>query len=524
MRCLAGWQVEVLLGYGTFVLDRGASRQAGPGNRQSPRMKTLTGWRAAGLAFGLGALMALGQAPLGGWFVTLPALAVFLVLVAGQGGVRRSAFVGWFGGAGYFALSLNWIVEPFLIDVARYGWMAPFALILMAFGMAMFWAAAGALAGWSRGPLAAMVVGLGVVELGRGYVLTGFPWALIGHVWIDTPVVQVAALIGPSGLTLITLGMAAGLTRVRWIPVSVVALAAVWAFGVWQLAQPGPPARDVTLRLVQPNAAQGVKWDEGMAQVWFDRLMAATAADPPVDLVIWPETALPYLLEFNPELPAMIAAAGRGAQVAFGVQRVDGEAAYNSMVVLTAGGAVTARYDKHHLVPFGEFLPLGDLLFDWFGLRAFAAKAGQGYTAGPGPVVLDLGPDLGKVLPLICYEAVFPQGLRGAGRADWLLQITNDAWFGDWTGPFQHLAQARLRAIEQGLPLIRVANTGVTAGFDARGRLVADLPFQTDGFVDVALPGALPPSIYAIWGEGPVLLILAGLALVLIRRRGRVAA
>jgi len=491
------------------------------------------GWRTAGLAAACGAAMATGQAPVGAWFVTLAALAALLGLVARQQGVAAAAYVGWFAGAGYFALALNWIVEPFFVDIARDGWMAPFAPVLMAFGLGGFWAAAGALAGGSRRPVAAMVLGLGLAELARGYVLTGFPWALIGHVWIATPVAQAAALIGPSGLTLLTLWLAAGLAglvppglaearqRQTWRGglVAGAALLLVWAFGAWQLARPDPALQGATVRLVQPNAAQAVKWDPDLARRWFDRLMAATSAAPPVDLVIWPETALPYLLD--PDLARRIGGAANGATVAVGMQRVDGRQAWNTLVVLAPDGSRLASYDKHHLVPFGEYLPFGDLLFDWLGISAFASKAGQGYTPGPGPRVLDLGPTLGRVLPLICYEAVFPQGLRGAGRPDWLLQVTNDAWFGRWTGPFQHAAQARLRAIEQGLPLVRVANTGVTVVYDARGREVAALPFQTVGALDVAVPGALPATIYARWGEGPVGLLLAGLGLWLMRHNRR---
>ncbi len=484
--------------------------------RQNSAMAGWPGGRQVGLGFVLGAAMALGQAPFDAWYLTVPALAGLVSVVARQPGIRQSAWIGWFGGAGYFALSLSWIVEPFFIDFAQDGWMAPFAPVLMAFGLGLFWAAAGALAGWTRRPVLGMWVGLGIAELARGYVLTGFPWALIGHVWIDTPVAQLAAAVGPSGLTLLTLGIAAGLQHRRLVPMSLAVLAAVWAFGLWQLRLPDPAEPGVTVRLAQPNAAQGSKWDPDNARMFFDRLLAFSAAKPAVDLVIWPETALPYLLENSPGLAANIAAAA-GVPVVVGLQRVDGPRVWNGLKVLGAGGVVMATYDKHHLVPFGEYLPFGDVLFEWLGISAFASQAGAGYSAGPGPKLLDLGPKLGRVLPLICYEAVFPQGLRGVGRAGWLLQITNDAWFGALTGPFQHAAQARLRAIEQGLPLVRVANTGITAVFDARGREVAALPFQTAAYLDARLPGALKPTLYATWGELPVLVVLAGLAAGLIR-------
>lgn len=465
-------------------------------------------WRRIGLAAALGLGVALGQAPLGAWYLALPALAGLIALV-GRAPRREGVWLAWFGGAGYFMAALNWIVQPFMVDAAQDGWMAPFALPLMGFGLALFWAAAAL--PWARNRAFGFALGLAVAELARGYVLTGFPWALLGHIWIDTPVAQAAAWVGPSGLTLLTVMLAFGLTLGRRALASGVVLAAVWWLGLWVLAQPMPAPRAITLRLVQPDAAQQAKWDPALAQQFFDRLLAFTAAKPAVDLVIWPETALPYLIDRHPEIADMIAEAAGGAEVAVGLQRMEGERAWNSMLVLGADGSRVASYDKFHLVPFGEYIPFGDTLFRWANISAFASQMGNGYTAGLGPQVLDLGA-LGKVQPLICYEAVFPQDLRGVERADWLLQITNDAWFGTWTGPFQHAAQARLRAIEQGLPLVRVANTGVTAVYDARGRVTASLPFGTASYLDAALPAPLPATPYARFGEIPVLVLLAGLA------------
>jgi apolipoprotein N-acyltransferase len=234
---------------------------------------------------------------------------------------------------------------------------------------------------------------------------------------------------------------------------------------------------------------------------------------------------VPFLLDLNPEIPGLVAEAGQGAQVAFGFQRVEGLRAWNSLAVIDPQGQIAAVYDKHHLVPFGEYIPFGDLAHDLFGLSAFAARQGQGYSAGPGPRLLDFGAPLGRALPLICYEAVFPRDVAAApDRPDWLLQVTNDAWFGTLTGPYQHLAQARLRAVEQGLPLVRVANTGVSALIDARGRLLAQIPLGQMGALDVTLPGALPPTPFARWGEAPVLLLLAGLAALALWPRRRSAA
>ncbi|MES2814738.1 MAG: apolipoprotein N-acyltransferase [Pseudomonadota bacterium] len=482
----------------------------------------LSGKRRAALAFGLGAVAALGQAPLGFWWATLAGLAG-LVWLLDRVRDRRGAFLtGLWAGTGYFALALNWIVEPFLIDIARHGWMAPFALALLSAGLALFWAPAALMSRLARRPALAFVVAFVALEWLRGVVFTGFPWAMLGHVWIGTPLDQLAALGGPSLLSLLTLTAAVLPVVWRWRGAlgAAAVLGCALAWGLWRLAQPMPAAGDLTLRLVQPNAEQSVKWDAARAQEFFDRLIALTAKDGPADLTIWPETAVPYMLEYSPEVADMVVAASGGRPVALGIQREEAGRFYNSLRVLEGDGGETARYDKAHLVPFGEYIPFGDLAYDWFGLRAFAAQAGNTYTAGPGPRVLDLG-RFGKVLPLICYEAIFPRDVNAMpDRADWILQITNDAWFGIWTGPFQHFDQARLRAIEQGLPLIRVANTGVTAVVDARGRVVDQLPFGVMDALDTRIPGALPPTPYARWGDGPLALLLAGLAgLAMIGRR-----
>ncbi len=482
----------------------------------------LAGKRRGLLAFGLGAVAALGQAPLGFWWATLAALSALIWLLDRQPD-RRSAFLtGWLAGAGYFGLALNWIVEPFLIDIARHGWMAPFAVVFLAFGLGLFWGAAAVLGRLARSPTLGFAVAFVALEWLRGVVFTGFPWAMVGHVWIGTPVDQLAALGGPLLLSLLTLVAAAlpVLWRGKGAAVSALLMAAAVGFGLWRLAQPLPEPRPQTLRLVQPNAEQAAKWDPERAQDFLNRLLTLTARGTPADLTIWPETSVPYMLEYSPEIADWVVAASSGRPVAIGIQREEGERFFNSLRVLESDGQETARYDKAHLVPFGEYIPFGDLAYDWFGLRAFAAQAGNSYSAGPGPQVLDLG-RFGKVLPLICYEAIFPRDVNAMPeRADWMLQITNDAWFGTWTGPFQHFAQARLRAVEQGLPLIRVANTGVTAVVDAHGRVVDQLPFGTMDALDTRIPGALAPTTYARWGDGPVALLLAGLAaLAMIRRR-----
>lgn len=479
------------------------------------------GWRPLGLPFALGAIAALGQAPVGFWWATVAAMAGVTWLVSRAGSARSAFLIGLGAGTGHFLLALSWIVEPFLIDSVRHGWMAPFAVVLLSAGMGLFWAVAAALAIKVRSPALGFVAAFTGLEWARGVILTGFPWAMLGHVWIGTPVDQLAALVGPSGLSLVLMLAAAlpVLWRRRGILGSVAVLGLALGFGLWRLSLPLPEPRDGSLRLVQPNAEQSLKWDAALADEFLNRLLLLTAEGTPADLTIWPETAVPYMLEYAPTVAGMVTIASQGRPVAVGIQREDAGLYYNSIRVLAGDGAETARYDKAHLVPFGEYFPFGDLAYRWFGIKAFAAQSGATYSAGPGPAVLDLG-DLGKVLPLICYEVIFPRDVNAAPeRADWMLQVTNDAWFGVWTGPFQHFAQARLRTVEQGLPLVRVANTGVTAVIDARGRVIDQLPFGTMAALDTRVPGALPPTVYSRWGDGPVLLLLAGLALVAMIRR-----
>lgn len=482
-------------------------------------------WRALALAALLGAGVAAGQAPLGAWFVALPAASGLLALAA-RG---RAGWTGFAGGFGYAAAAMFWIVEPFMVEPEVYGWMAPFALVFMAAGMGVFWAlGAGLGARLGRGRRGARVAGIAVGLVAsdalRSYVFTGFPWVLFGHLWIGTPVAQAAAFVGPIGLSLLTLALAAApwlargwRGRILRAGVAAVALAGLWAGGTARLNAPEMP-RDppVNLRLVQPNAPQALKWLPEYRLQFFYRHLDLTAEEPAPgkprpDLVIWPETAVPFLLNDPGAGLKMVAEAAGGIPVALGIQREEGRRYYNSLAVIGPDGSVGQVYDKVHLVPFGEYMPLGDLAAE-FGIAAFAAQEGNGYSSGPGERLLDLG-RLGRAEPLICYEAVFPQDIRRVpARPDWLMQVTNDAWFGELSGPWQHLAQARLRAIEFGLPLARAANTGVSAMIDAKGRVTDELGMGVEGVIDAPLPPALPETLYARTGDAPVVALLALLA------------
>jgi apolipoprotein N-acyltransferase len=269
------------------------------------------------------------------------------------------------------------------------------------------------------------------------------------------------------------------------------------------------------VRLVQPDASQALKWQPGMQEEFFRRHLEMSRAEPRPDVVVWSETAVPFLLERSPDLLRESAMAAAPGTLILGIQRsestADGGRWYNSLAVLGSDGTPAAVYDKHHLVPFGEYIPRADWVAR-LGIPSIETLTRGGFSAGPGPHLISV-PEVPPFLPLICYEAIFPRGLQAPeGRPEWLLQVTNDAWFGTVSGPYQHFAQARIRAIEQGLPLARAANTGISAMVDPYGRVVASLGLGETGFVDADLPGCLPSTLYVRLGD---LFVFIAIALVL---------
>ena len=459
------------------------------------------------LLIALGALAGLGQAPQDAWYVALLALAGAFWLGQGASGSRQSAALWFWVGFGYFAVSFRWIIEPFLVDVARHGWMAPFAIVLMSAGIALFWAGAaflGAKTGRGLGLIAALTLG----EALRSYVFTGFPWASVGHIWIETPLLQLSANTGPHGLNFLTFALAgslAALAHGRLLGAVLPILAAV----AWGMLMPPPlePADETRplVRIVHPNIPQDEKWDPALRARNFNDLLRLSQSAEPVDFVIWPESAVTELMEnAGPVFEVMSDVAG-GATVITGVQRRRERQIYhNSFVVLGRGGEAVGLYDKQHLVPFGEYIPGGEIAAR-FGIRGLAATEGGGFSPGQGPDTLQVA-GLGIVRPLICYEAIFPHEVRTKGvRPDVMIVVTNDAWFGRGAGPFQHLRQAQLLSATLGVPLIRSANSGVSAMIDGYGRVSDQLGLDTAGALDVRLPNARAETLYARYGDLPFL-------------------
>jgi len=486
---------------------------------------TLTPRQTFGSAILAGLLLAAAQAPLSLWPLLPVGLCLSLYVFTQCTSSRAALKIGWVLGTSYFAAALPWIVEPFFVDAARHGWMAPFALLLMAGGLALFvavpfWGAARLRTPW------ALVVFLPVADLLRGYLFTGFPWGLWSYGWLNTPIAQAAAWIGPYALGAFSLLLCA--LPIFWsvrkgLGSAAAGFALLAAVGLWDRSRPAEMQADApTIRLIQPNAPQHLKWDREHIPTFFRRSVDYTAAAPSPDLIVWPETSVPVWLNEADRALARISDAAGDVPMVLGIQRYEDRDAFNTAAVMDASGEVIQIYDKHHLVPFGEYVPLGGLLTR-LGLGPMVETA-SGFAAGPGPQLIDL-PGIGTALPLICYEAVFPRLSQQAGaRPDLLLHLTNDAWFGTWAGPQQHLAQARFRAIEQGLPLLRSANTGISAVIDARGDVLRALPLGEAGFIDAPLPPARAPTLYSRTGNLPFAVFLALISALFLTRARRLQA
>ncbi|MQQ09258.1 apolipoprotein N-acyltransferase [Epibacterium sp. SM1979] len=463
----------------------------------------------------LGALMAHALAPHNWLGVTPVALVSITFLLLRARTVRAAGGLGWFFGFGYFLNGLSWILEPFQVEAELYGWMAPFALVFLAGGLALFWGAAFALAqrcaagNWR---VLALIGFWSLLEFARAYALTGFPWAGLAQLGITPWTFGVLPLLGPHGFAIVKLMLFLPLALLRMRRIWPVLPLAGYVLTVFSLLPEAPREdgvayTDHTVRLVQPNAPQDEKWHPDKRWDFVRRQVAFSANEPRPDLIVWPETAVPQLLNYADDTLAAISQAAHGVPILLGIQREEDGRYFNSAVLLDESGVATATYDKMHLVPFGEYMPFPDLVAR-FGIYGLAARAEAGYSAGEARTFLDT--PAGRTLLLICYEGVFAHEIdtRDA-RPDYLTLITNDAWFGTYSGPQQHLVQAQMRAAEQGLPMVRVANTGVSAMIDPYGRIVPGmkLPLGQAGYIDADLPAPLPPTLYSRTGDLPWFLL-----------------
>ncbi|MFG1416688.1 apolipoprotein N-acyltransferase [Xanthobacter sp. V0B-10] len=506
-------------------------RRIAPGilQRLAARVRGLSGWRRALTAMAAGALGALAMPPFGLWPALAVSFPVLVLLLDGARGptwprLKAAAGIGWAFGFGYFFASLWWIGAAFLVEADVFAWLLPVAVLAMPAGLALFTALGAALARllWSDGPLRlfAFAFAFTTSEWLRGHVLTGFPWNTFGYAFAQwLPLMQSAALVGAYGLTFFALlllatpvlalsGRRRDLAGVA-TAAALIALAALW--GEARLAAtPTLFVPDVRLRIMQPNLPQDQKFNYARRREILDDYLAQSAEPSPtypagladVTVLVWPESALPFIYEREPW-----AAAAIGEVLPPNVTLITGAVRYgappegqhspffNSVRVIDHEGQVLRSADKAHLVPFGEYLPLQDFL-ERLGIEQLTRVRG-GFSSAASLHALEV-PGLPPVAPLVCYEIIFPGNVIPDGeRPHLLLNLTNDAWFGSTPGPYQHFVQARLRAVEEGLPLVRAANTGISAIVDPLGRIVALGPLGIRAVVDGGLPQPLetvPPA------------------------------
>ena len=511
--------------------------------RLARRIGQATGWRRAGIAVLLGVLAAAAMPPFNLVPLLFLAFPGLVWLIDGRPGWRAAFADGFLWGLGFYVPSLYWTAEAMFVDIAQFWWMVPFAVLGLPALMSLFNGAAVALARrfgrQGLGRILVLAAAWGLFEWLRGHLLTGFPWVLIGYAWSGDALpllagLQSVSLIGIYGVSLLTVLVAALPARLgdpgRSSLAPLMGLAGLAAALVWgglRLAGgPDPLVAGVTLRLVQPAFEQTAVSTQQLERDRFFRLLAL-ARSPGADKVtaqIWPEGAVGFPLNLEPNARAAIAeVVPKDGLVITGTLRMqqgtgDDFKAWNNISAIDQTGALVSSYDKFHLVPFGEYVPLHKYLqFNQIVARRFD------FSTGPGPETIALGP-LPPAGPIICYEAIFPHDVIDEDhRPAWILNVTNDAWFGTSTGPHQHFAIARTRAVEEGLPLVRAANTGISGVVDAHGRVLASLGLGRSGVLDVPLPAGLPAATpYGRSGDFVFFLLIlamgaAGLALA--RRR-----
>lgn len=503
-------------------------------------------------AFAAGAVATLAMPPIFAWpvlFAVFPCLVWLLDSAnSDQDSWRvtawRGGILGWWFGFGYFFIGVYWISASLFVEADQFLWLLPFSATLIPAGLACFYAVCIAVASafaWKPGlgRILALALALTVAEWLRGHLFTGLPWNMLGYALTAPPLlIQSAAFVGVYALTLPTVVIFAwpalsmhepgGSARwSAWGP-PVLALACLGLLGAWRLQGADPAdVPGVRLRLVQPSIPQDVKWrSERRAEIFrgyldLSRRNASGQVDDLAGIthVIWPESAIPFLLLSSAEaLEAIAGTLPDGVRLITGAIRVDeaDESAtppkprriFNSMLALDDRATLLGTYDKVHLVPFGEYLPFQRLL-EAMGFEQLTRVRG-GFASGERGGLTWAVPGLPPIRPLVCYESIFPDEVAAShSRPGLLLNVTNDGWFGRTAGPHQHLHQARVRAVEQGLPLVRVANTGISGVIDGKGRIVARMRLGVRGVIDATLPGALPPTVYARYGEWWLVVMLA---------------
>jgi apolipoprotein N-acyltransferase len=497
-------------------------------------IRALRGWRRFVFALVLGLLSALAFAPFGIFPFLLIAFAGLVLLIDGAQSDKRpvrSAFVaGWAFGFGHFLAGLYWVAYAFTVDASAHEWQIPIVLTFFPGGLALFPALVCAAASkfWREdiSRIFVFTVAYALAEWLRGHILTGFPWNIPAYAWSAAlDVLQSAAVIGAYGLSVLTILLGASLARIfdrgarAWVlPAAMSLLFVALAIGgeIRLASNPQNDVPGVRLRIVQPDVPQDEKYELQYRLRNWERLIEPSFAKhgPAPTHIIWPEAAPPFVLTHAARAMDEIAILTGNKVLMTGSVRLerapdDSLRFFNSFQIFAQGGRLLDTYDKFHLVPFGEYLPLEGLLTR-LGITKLVDSPG-GFTPGDGPHAYAV-PGAPPVGPLICYEVLFPNAVVGAARPGWFVNVTDDSWFGPSTGPYQHLLTARVRAIEEGIPVARAANTGISAVIDPLGRVRVQLGLGQMGAVDSALPGALPPTPFSRFGDMGFFVLLLGCA------------
>jgi apolipoprotein N-acyltransferase len=489
--------------------------------RLAGRIILLWGWRRALVAFLAGAFAVLAQAPydfFAACLVSFPVL-VWLLDGAAQGsrtpllGRLLPAFsLGWWFGFGYFLAGLWWIGGAVLVEAESFAWALPFAVLGIPILLAFFYgfACAVAILLWSEGigRIAALAFGFGLAEWLRMFLLTGFPWNAIGYAAMPIPLlmqsVGMTGMVGMNALAVFVFAVPA-LVATRRHAVAGLALAAMLVavhvgYGYFRLASPlVPDGRSLSVRIVQPSIDLTEKWDDSARDRIFRTMLdlsrqPSADGEPKPQVILWPETSVPF---FFTDRPDALAALGEmlepGQMLIAGAMREEGASTaasqpryYNSVIAINDAGEIVDAVDKVHLVPFGEYIPFSGLL-SRLGLDQFVAGP-MNLSPGIERHAITVAPGI-RALPFICYEIIFPDiVLVDVASTDIIVNVTNDAWFGDTPGPYQHFRQAQLRAVETGSSLVRAANTGISGVVDTRGRVVDALSINASGVIDATIP------------------------------------
>ncbi len=479
------------------------------------KLEGLSGWRAWLACYVSGVLMILAFAPIYAWPVIFLALPVFYQLLQSASSARDAARRGFFFGYGHAMAGTYWIANALLVDVGKFGWLIPFSVLGLSAVMALWFA----LFGWFAHKLRSSHELMNIVyfaslwviiEYLRSIGMFGFPWNLAGYVALASiHVAQLASILGVFGLSflLVAIGLLP-LLKKHGVLTAAILIVAAYGYGAWRMPE-AAPLTSTTVRIVQASIPQDVKWtSEGKVDsLNIHTELTHQKADHQPDVVIWSESAFPFALRGDSAWGAYLGKILAPHQLLLtGAMRTDGVGSetkiWNSLVAVDDKGEIRASYDKHQLVPFGEFMPLRDVLpLDKI------TPGDIDFSRGEGAQTIRIN-SLPSFSPVVCYEVIFPWlTVSAKDRPEWIVNVTNDAWYGNSSGPYQHFAAAQMRAIEQGLPLVRAANNGISAVIDPYGRVLARLALNERAVLDASLPAAAVRTLYSRFGSLPILII-----------------